>query len=514
MLWFTYARVSSEEQAKLGFSLPSQIEACRARATALGATQTVDFSDEGVPGDILERPGIEKLREAAAKGGATGLVVYDPDRLARNLSHQLLLTEEFERAGLKIEFVNFDWQDTPEGKLFYSIRGAISEYEKEKIRERTTRGRKQKAKMGLLASHPHTYGYRFDPVTDTLSIVPDQAEVVRTIFSWCAEERIGARSIANRLIAMGVPPARSDRWWPGSVRRILLNSTYVGVHYQMRYDFTGVHKNKYRAYQTKVQIKERPKEEWIPVQVPAIITPELWASVQDYMVNANRIWRSRTRTHHLLTGLTRCALCGKPMSGTSSRGFRYYRCVGYMYRPAGTPTCGQPMRKAAEVEDQVWAEVCRWFDEEGYLRRLVEGEQSGKDAVVQAEAELAETEKALAGLVKERQRIVSLYQKDLLPEADVTSRLEEIKRREADLKKRQEDLRSVAVPSTDDQWLAFDQARKKIRDRLNDLNDEERRGFLHWLVEEITFFPDYVSVWPKRSISTLSNLPKTSEDVS
>ena len=507
MLWFTYARVSSEEQAKLGFSLPSQTEACRNRAKELGASQIVDFSDEGVPGDILERPGIEKLRDAVGKGGASGLVVYDPDRLARNLSHQLLLTEEFERAGLKIEFVNFDWKDTPEGKLFYSIRGAISEYEKEKIRERTVRGRKQKAKMGLLASHPHTFGYDFDPVTDTLSINPEQAEVVRQIFRWVAEERIGARLIANRLTEMGVPPARSDKWWAGSVRRILLNSTYIGIHYQMRYDFTGVHKNKYRPEERRVAIKERPREEWIPAQVPAIITPDMWAAVQDYMTNANRIWRSQTRTQHLLTGLTRCALCGKPMSGTSSRGHRYYRCVGYMYRPAGTPTCGQALRKAPEVEAHVWAEVERWFEEEGYLRRLLEGDQAdGKREAKQAQAELREIEKALAGLVKERQKVVSLFQKDLLPEEDVTTRLEEIKRREAELKKRQDEVRPLTDSSTERQWLAFEEARKKVKGRLKDLNDEQRRVFLHWMVGEITFYPDQVLVRPKRQFTSLPGL--------
>lgn len=511
MLWFTYARVSSDEQARLGFSLPSQQEACRQRARDLGASQIVDFSDEGVPGDLLERPGISKLRDATAKGGAAGLVVYDPDRLARNLSHQLLLTEEFEKAGLRIEFVNFDWKDTPEGKLFYSIRGAISEYEKEKIRERTVRGRRQKAKMGRLTGHPHTYGYNFDPVTDTLSINEEQAEVVRTIFRWVKEERVGARTVAGRLNRMGATPARAATWWAGSVRRILLNSTYIGVLNQMRYDFSEAHKNKYRSSERRVRVKERPRDEWIPVHVPAIIDLETWNAVQDYMANANRAWRALGRSNHLLTGLTRCSHCGKPMSGTTSRGHRYYRCVGYLYRAQGTPTCGQKTRRADEVEAHVWGEVESWIRSPEKLKALLYGAMEQEADTQSVERELQEIRRALEGLVKERQRVVSLFQKDLLPEEEVTIRLAEIKGREQELHARESHLSQLAKPVDNQVWKAFEEAAAHLEQELANLDDDGRRVFLHWFVAEVVIYSDRVAVIPKTPTGQFDALRRVSE---
>ena len=145
-----YVRVSSEEQAQHGYSLDAQRHACRIRAQQLGATTMVEFADEGVPGTILERPGLTKLRQAVMRRDVDVVVIYDPDRFARSLAHQLLVTDEIERAKIRLDFVNFEWQNTPEGKLFYAMRGAFSEYEREKIRLRTSTGRIQKARQGKL----------------------------------------------------------------------------------------------------------------------------------------------------------------------------------------------------------------------------------------------------------------------------------------------------------------------------------------------------------------------------
>ncbi|MBC7336549.1 MAG: recombinase family protein, partial [Clostridia bacterium] len=185
-----YARVSTEEQAERGYSLEDQVERCTARARQLGAVEVEVFKDVE-SGSVLARPGLSAARELMAKGGVDLFVCYDPDRLARNLSHQLLLTEEIESRGIRLEFVNFEWRNTPEGKLFYSLRGAIAEYEREKIKERSARGKLRKLREAGLAHDPRIYGYRFDPETDTLFVVPQEAEVVRWIYTWYADEGLG-----------------------------------------------------------------------------------------------------------------------------------------------------------------------------------------------------------------------------------------------------------------------------------------------------------------------------------
>ena len=92
-----YARVSTEEQAKHGYSLDEQIQACSSRATELGATEVLVFRDEAISGATLDRPELNKLRDLIAQGEIDLLVMRDPDRFSRKLSYQLILTEEFEK---------------------------------------------------------------------------------------------------------------------------------------------------------------------------------------------------------------------------------------------------------------------------------------------------------------------------------------------------------------------------------------------------------------------------------
>ena len=94
-------------------------------------------------------------------------MVLSPDRLARNYVHQMVLIEELEKSGCKVEFVERPMSSEPNDQLLLQIRGAVAEYERTLLSERMRRGRLAKYKAGLLLPWTHTpYGYR----TDTGSI--------------------------------------------------------------------------------------------------------------------------------------------------------------------------------------------------------------------------------------------------------------------------------------------------------------------------------------------------------
>src|SRR4029453_18749917 len=97
-----YARVSTEDQGK-GFSLPSQIAACQTLASKSGYTvpDSHVFTDE-MSGTTLARPGLQQVRDLITRRAIAALVVYDPDRLSRNLGHQLLMAEQAEKAGVAL----------------------------------------------------------------------------------------------------------------------------------------------------------------------------------------------------------------------------------------------------------------------------------------------------------------------------------------------------------------------------------------------------------------------------
>ena len=158
-----YARVSSDTQAK-NSTIDSQVDEICARIADDGHTLTdnMKFLDDGYTGSSLNRPGLESLREAVYGGAVDVLYVNDPDRLARNYAHMLLLCEEFSGSGVEIVFLREPPSDDPQSILLRQIKGVISEYERQKIIERTKRGRKYAARRGDVSVLGHApYGYSY-----------------------------------------------------------------------------------------------------------------------------------------------------------------------------------------------------------------------------------------------------------------------------------------------------------------------------------------------------------------
>jgi site-specific DNA recombinase len=357
MVAIVYARVSSEDQARTGFSLASQVEAGRRHAGALGTPEVAEYADEGVPGDVLERPGLQAALARVGAGGVSHFICYDPDRLARSLSLQLVVTEQIERAGTRLEFVNFEYRTTPEGQLFYALRGAISQYEKAKIRERTMRGKRQKARTGGMTHNPGIYGYDFDPASDRLSVNEERAQVVRLIFRWFLEGA-GPWAIARRLTALGIPPARGGRaWHHASVRNILRNRSYTGLYHQQMWDYSETRTNKYRPPGQKVRRKLRPASEWVAVPIPAIVSEAVFAEARARdagQARPGRTWTGERKPEYLLSGVARCALCGRPVAGARRGERRYYVCRGYAPGRPGEPRCPFGRVPAEPLEMAVW----------------------------------------------------------------------------------------------------------------------------------------------------------------
>lgn len=186
--------------------------------------------------------------------------------------HQLLLTEEWERQGVCLHFVNGDYSKTPEGNLFYALRGAISEFEKAKITERMCRGRLEKARQGRVLRDFQIYGYDFDPRSEQLVVNPEEAAIVQQVYGWLIAPPPGIRGIsgiAQALTKAGVPTKRgASRWHRQVVRQILSNRTYVGEFYQNKWDTSNN------------TVRLRPREEWIFIPCPPIIEPETFDKTQ------------------------------------------------------------------------------------------------------------------------------------------------------------------------------------------------------------------------------------------
>ena len=122
------------------------------------------FRDDGCSGAALARPGLDRLRDAVKGREIDRVLVTTPDRLARNYVHQMVLLEEWARAGCAAEFLDRPMSDDPHDHLLLQIRGAVAEYERTLIAERMRRGRLAKLRAGVLLPWTYApYGYRVSP---------------------------------------------------------------------------------------------------------------------------------------------------------------------------------------------------------------------------------------------------------------------------------------------------------------------------------------------------------------
>lgn len=370
-----YARVSTEDQAKHGYSIDNQITECKAQAYKDYPNTEIKFNlyvDDGISGEILERPGLTKMREDIKSGILNHVYCYDPDRLARKLMHQLIIDEEISKY-IDISFVNGEYNKTPEGVLFFQLRGAIAQFEKAKINERMSSGRKAKAKKGKVVKDYHTYGYNYDRETGRLVVNEAEAIIVRFIFdAFIGKAKTndgknfqGINGIANYLTKNEVPTKKgAGKWHRQVVRQILMNTTYIGKFYQNRWNTEGIMYNKFKTNpEDKIKAKERPKDEWIIVSTPAIVEESVFKRAQELLQVSRQRWSGKSKHQYLLSGLLRCAKCGNTMTGRRAKNWGKYVFEYTDFKnTAGAKNkgCGNKI-KCDILDNYVWEKVFAWL---------------------------------------------------------------------------------------------------------------------------------------------------------
>src|SRR5262249_40651016 len=233
-----YARVSTDRQAQAQ-TIEQQVDALRTYAAQQGWSVAPDheYRDDGYSGARLDRPALDRLRDAVLHGDVDRILVTSPDRLARRYAYQVWLLEEFERLGCRLQFLERPLTGDPQDALVIQIRGAVAEYERTLIADRMRRGRLAALRAGrLLPWSTPPYGYRLDPhgPRDPAGGRLDDAEaaLIRGIFSWYVDDGLTLYQVAQRLTGQGIPTPRGQRIWnASSIRKILTNPSYRGTAY-------------------------------------------------------------------------------------------------------------------------------------------------------------------------------------------------------------------------------------------------------------------------------------------
>jgi site-specific DNA recombinase len=425
-----YARVSTDDQAERGYSLPSQVDACQKFADVRAFDVVGVYQDE-VSGTlpITRRPAGAQLQGAINSGQVNTVIIYQVDRLSRDIANLLVTIQSWLRAGIDIYSLDIGRQITSENDIVVVIMGWQGSDERNKIIERTSRGRNKKASSGkAVGSGPAPYGYIYQ--YGELSIKESEAQIVQMIFNWYVNgeeqgEVMSIVGIAKRLSQMGIlTPAESKGWkhkraraagiWDGStVHWILLSETYCGV---LRYG-KNMGKNGNNG--------KRPENEQIAIPVPPIITRELWVLAQERRAFNSRIAKRRAKRDYLLRALIKCG-CGRNMSGSKGR----YICTG-RYDYSLLETCLEPLLKGELIEAVVWDYIlCLITSEEQFESKLRTAQREEVNNLKPLENELENLDSLIIQTEQEADQVAQAISKTQgVIAASLEKKAEEIDRR-------------------------------------------------------------------------------------
>jgi site-specific DNA recombinase len=522
-----YIRVSTVDQGKRGFSIPEQRKACLEKAKALAkavegesaepvSLETYEFVDTA-GGDLIERPELGRAREFVKGSHPDYFICLDPDRFSRATYQAILIANEIEAAGTKLEFVQHDYQATSEGRLFFTLRVAIAEYEKAKILERTTRGKRGKMAAGGVPHRLRAYGYdhiaeaerqirRRDGQPDDGSIVPNMVEAawVRQMYEWVAQEEIGSMTIAERLNQLGVPAKSGGPWRRGVVNDIIHNPLYIGQLRLNRWDFTGLGGQLHLPPEKrtkKLTPKQRDQSEWITVAVPPILEKELWERTQTVLQTIKR--RSSTRLSpgrrgHLLSGVVTCGLCGAPVHYVWNNTINDYlfRCANRYPTIRGLkeapPACSMPHIKVAPVEKKVWHKILSWFNDPDLLEAdLLRQKEEPSENQADVERQLALLGEQMTEAKSRQSRVLFLVGKGVVHPEVAEAQLGEIKRHMDALEQQQEALKQL-IGRTTQTAVSIDRLVNMVRDmqaevleEMDHMDLQQRQTLVRLVIKEV-----------------------------
>jgi site-specific DNA recombinase len=475
-----YARVSTDEQAERGYSLPEQIRDLTRHASSKGWHVIGEpVVDDGYTGRSMNRPGLHRLREMANKGEIDIICVRKWDRLFRRSSHQDIFILEMQ--GLGVDVVSLDGQDhkTPEGKLFNRIQADFAEYFRDQIIANMRQGKQGRARAGkIVPSRSAPLGFAYDPEIGNYRVVPEKMAITRRIFEDVGVKGHSMWSVKLALEADGIKPPGYElalaagkeppKYWSiSTIRRIIENDVYLGTQW---YNRKRVEKNPDASGEgedIKYRVSPNPIGDWIAVSVPDSGIPKEWIESARTIVGQNIKPTNKGRRPWELKGHVFCE-CGVRMTThvTTRKGGKY---IHYYYlcsrrRHNGKEACAYARyHRAEELEHRVERVILDLIRRPEIMLEHIEREvETRRNEAADSAAQRAMWQEQLQKIERKRSGFQDMTAEGLITFAESRTKLDALEG-EADRVRKEitslsEPHRAIqeleAIPATIEQYIA------------------------------------------------------------
>ena len=512
----TYCRVSTDNQEAEGTSLQTQLEACSSYCREKDYQVAYRFS-EAYSGLTLERPKLNELRELVRNGQIDIIVVYCLDRLSRDPTHGVILTQELEKYGVKLEAVTEDVDNTELGKLISYIRGFASKLEAEKIRERTMRGRRARIAKGKIpGNRAKHFGFNYIPGKGEGEgiryINEDEAQWIRKWKDWLLYEEVGLNEITRRMRALRVPTCTGKGiWWGSTIRGILTNPSIAGITYAFSYAYEGSKGTR----NGRGKLVRRPREEWveIPGATPAIISKAEFDAIQGKLAQNGSNPRRPSIGFYWLQGHVVCSLCGRRyrtksqlVKSKSNPHYVYYYECPCGDRMISPNRCLNRRWNRDRLQDVVWEQLRAFLLKPEAVLAGVEAVRDNASQEDYYGQELREVERALKGLDEEQWSLLQQAKRGF-PEKMVEIDNRRINESRISLMQRKVDLEDKVAQAArvTDNMAGIEKFCEMASRNVDTLTDEDRKLLAKALDLKVRVDPDRVNI--DGDIPILDNIP-------
>jgi site-specific DNA recombinase len=456
-------RVSTEDQAKEGYSLPAQKRRLLGYSEAHNWTVAGLYSDEGISAKFLDtRPQALQMMEDAKKHMFDIILTIKIDRLCRNTKELLQLVDELDK--YKVVFLSIEEQidyTTPVGRMVLTFLGSIAELERSTITARTNMGKEQKRLSGLKVNGgfiPFAYDF-----IDGIFTPNERKDTVQLIFS-LYNQGMSANRICFFLQDRHIlSPQNKPTWERGTVIRILKNETYKGF---------------IRGVEAK--------------NIEPIISQEVFQEAQAKLDIINKgATKKQAKDDFYFADVAYCNVCGRKLSckrEAKPRLRKYYVCK---YNSSKHITAKDEGAHSARMENKVFEDLFLEYFENFTLDFSNVEIKTDEKKLHDIDLYINSYENKKAALTKRKSRILVKYMDGLITDEDYkdisTNTLNEIKELEdniQDLISKKQEL--INNSSSKDYVSNVIMLKNKLNEIWPDMTDKQKRLFISSTIKKIS----------------------------
>jgi site-specific DNA recombinase len=459
-----YRRVSSKAQSDDGESLLLQEQMITEYIARQGWELTEIYADKGISGKSIEgRKALQRLLGDATNGVFDAVVIHSLSRFGRNTRDLLSNLEHLKRNNVSLISLkeNIDFSTTT-GQLIFTVLGAVSELERETIRERTMENRIARGKRGVPTAGKIPFARRYDKVTGNWTLDEEKAGLIR----WAADQYLNnGKSLRD------------------------ISETFRTQHkLRLGYHFLITVLRDKSGDTWTVNFRG---EEPITYNVPRILDDQTIQAIKERLEH-NTIHNRHDVKRYALTGFVRCGRCGKALAGQTQVNrvrsiFEYYRHPGGKYERCKALN-SVPLKV---IEKTVFRSIFENTHDQPSFDKAINDSLPDAEYIESSKARIAGTKKELKRIELELEKLVDSVLAGTLRQETIQKKETELysvkQRLTGELEEDEWKLRQL--PSAESVYEESQIVRRQLMlqfqsaEHLESMSFEEKKRLLHWLFD-------------------------------